>query len=120
MIKEEYFKEETIDNNGNPFITIKRKVVNEPEVTYVRRPTKCNEAKCVGCCSISDMKYIAKFNRSPYECPFYKSETKNDYSKIIKLCEFAKEATNKDDEYSAGMRAAFDYVIKCLEEGCIK
>lgn len=34
---------------------------------------------------------------------------------IIKLCEFAKKATNLDDEFSRGMREAFDYVIKCME-----
>lgn len=35
---------------------------------------------------------------------------------VVQLCMFAKEATNMDDEFSKGMREAFDYVIKCCNE----
>lgn len=40
---------------------------------------------------------------------------------VLHLCLSAKEATNMDDEFSKGMREAFDYVIKMitLEENAL-
>lgn len=119
MIKEEIYLEKTRDKDGVILITEKKRLVEVPEYIHFKKPSSCVKAKCCGSCSLEDIKAIECLGLTPYECSFYKINT-DDYRNVIKLCQFAKEATNKDDEYSAGMRAAFDYVIKCLEEGCVK